>query len=237
MRAGGLLPALRLALRVQVRAGFPQVYLGVALVLAAALRWVVPEWRELLLPALLLGEPGTLGIFLVAAHRFYDRNQRADAALLVTPIGDAAFIAAPVLATTLWGTAAGLAIQALVLGVDARLVALAAPLALTVAFSGLVGWLVAGLFGEFTRFLLGSVPATLVLLLPIVGLVAGLPPEALVWLPSQWALVAFAETASAAPDPALVLACCAGLAAGCALGMTAAERIFRERVRAAAEVS
>ncbi len=235
--ATGLANAVRLAMRVQAAARFPHVYLGVALALALVLRFVLPQWRELVLPVLLLSEPGTLGIFLVAAHRFYDRNQRADAALLVTPLGEAAFVAAPVLATTVWGTAAGLLIQGVGLGVDERLVFLVIPMALSVALSGLVGWLLAGVFAEFTRFLLGSAPAVLLYSLPVVTVVGWLPPVALVWLPSQWALTAFAELTRATPDPALLVACCAGLAAANALGMTLAMRVMRARVRPAVEVA
>lgn len=239
MRAGsaGLANAVRLALRVQAAARFPHVYLGVALVLALALRFGLPQWIDLALPVLLLTEPGTLGVFLVAAHRFYDRNQRADAALLVTPLGEAAFVAAPVLATTVWGTAAGLLIQSVAHGVDSRLALLVVPLALSVALSGLVGWLVAGVFAEFTRFLLGSVPAVLLFTLPVVTVVGVLPPEALVWLPSQWALSAFSELTRPTPDLALVFACCAGLAAANALCMTLAVRVMRVRVRPAVEVA
>lgn len=235
--AAGLANAVRLALRVQIAAGFPQVYLGVALALALALRFGLPQWIEFGLPVLLLSEPGTLGIFLVAAHRFYDRNQRADAALLVTPLGEAAFVAAPVLATTVWGTAAGLLIQAVALGVDARLALLVIPMALSVALSGLVGWLAAGVFAEFTRFLLGSAPIVLLYSLPVATVAGLLPPLAFVWLPSQWALTAFSELAGTTPNTALLAACCAGLAAANALGMTLAVRVMRTRVRPAVDVA
>jgi fluoroquinolone transport system permease protein len=221
--AAGLANAVRLALRVQAAARFPHVYVGVALLLALALRFGLPEWIDVALPILLLNEPGTLGIFLVAAHRFYDRNQRADAALLVTPLSEAAFVAAPVLATTVWGTAAGLLIQAVAQGVDTRLALLVVPMALSVALSGLVGWLLA--------------PVVLIYSLPIATVVGVLPPEALVWLPSQWALTAFSELANTTPNLALVFACCAGLAAANALGMTLAVRVMRARVRPAVEVA
>ena len=41
----------------------------------------------------------------------------------------------------------------------------------------------------------------------------------------------------ASPDPALLSACCAGLAAANALGMTLAVRVMRSRVRPAVEVA
>jgi hypothetical protein len=73
--------------------------------------------------------------------------------------------------------------------------------------------------------------------LPIATVVGVLPPEALVWLPSQWALTAFSELANTTPNLALVFACCAGLAAANALGMTLAVRVMRARVRPAVEVA
>jgi hypothetical protein len=233
----GLLNAVRLALRVQAAARFPHVYLGVALALAGLVRFAFTDLTQWAVPVLLLGEPGTLGIFLVAAHRMYDRNQRADAALLVTPVGEAAFVAAPVLATTAWGTAAGVLIQAVALGIDARLALLVVPLALCVSLSGLLGWLLAGIFSEFTRFLLGCFPVVLLYSLPVLTVFGLLPPEAFLVLPSQWAVTAFVELTGPSPDPALLCACCAGLAAANALGMTLAVRVMRSRVRPAVEVA
>ena len=214
--------ALALALRVQSRARFPHVYLGVAVALAALLRLAAIEWRELLLPLLLLGEPGTLGLYLVAAHRYYERNSGMDVALRVTPLPRATVVAAPVLTTACLGTLAGLTIQALVLGVDARLVWLAPPLFGLVVFSGLVGFALAERFAEFTRFLLGSVVPNLVLSLPFTTALGWVPPLWLVWLPSQWAVSAFVEVTRGEPDPALWAACCAGLAAANAAAMLVA---------------
>ena len=217
-----LLAALALALRVQARARFPHVYLGVALALAALLRLAADEWRELLLPVLLLGEPGTLGLYLVAAHRYYERNSGMDIALRVTPLPRASVVAAPVLTTACIGTLAGLTIQALVLGVDMRLVWLAPPLFGLVAFTGLVGFALAERFAEFTRFLLGSVAPNLLLSLPFATALGWLPPLWLVWLPSQWAVSAFVDVTRGKPDPALWAACCAGLAAANAAAMLVA---------------
>jgi fluoroquinolone transport system permease protein len=214
--------ALALALRVQSRARFPHVYLGVAVALAALLRLAAVEWRELLLPLLLLGEPGTLGLYLVAAHRYYERNSGMDVALRVTPLPRATVVAAPVLTTACLGTLAGLIIQALVLGVDVRLLWLAPPLFGLVVFSGLVGFALAERFAEFTRFLLGSVVPNLVLSLPFTTALGWVSPLWLVWLPSQWAMSVFVQMSRGEPDPALWAACCAGLAAANAAAMLVA---------------
>jgi fluoroquinolone transport system permease protein len=214
-----LAAALTLALRVQARASFPHVYLGVAVALAGLLRMASTEWRELLLPVLLLGEPGLLGLYLVAAHRYYERNNGMDTALRVTPLPRATVVAAPVLVTAAQGTLAGLIIQGLVLGVDARLLWLVPPLFGLVVFSGLVGFALAERFSEFTRFLLGSVPANLLLNLPFTTALGWIAPVWLVWIPSQWAVSGFVSIARGAPDPVLWSACCAGLAAADAAAM------------------
>jgi fluoroquinolone transport system permease protein len=217
--SASLAAALRLSLAVQTRAKFPHVYLGVALVLALALRLLADDWRPVLLPVLLLGEPGTLGLYLVAAQRYYARNEGTDVALQVTPLAPSLEIAAPILVTAVLGTVAGVLIQSIALGIDARLALLVPPLFFTVVLSGVVGVFLADVFSEFTRFILGSIPAIVAFQLPLASLLGWLPPIALAWLPSQWSLSAFTTLTSDAVNGPLWAACCAALAATSGAGM------------------
>lgn len=235
--AARLAHAVRLVLLVQARSRFPHVYLGVALAMTVAVRLLARQHAELVVPALLLGEPGTLGVFLVAGQRFLERNERSATALLVTPLPSGTSIAALVIGTALVGTAAGAVLQGGVLGVDARLALLLPPLFLTVTLSGLLGYVLSGYFSEFTRFILGAVPPLFVYSLPFASHFGLVPPLALVWLPTQWSIAAFANLARPEPDLAAWSAECAALAAANAAGFQWAQHVFRTRIRGRLEVA
>lgn len=202
MAPARLLAAVRLTLAVQARSRFPHIYFGLALLTLTAFRFTaLGDHVELLLPAFLLGEPGSLGVYLVAAQRYLERNEGSATALRVTPLRCAESVAAPVLATALVGTGAGALIQAGVLGVDLRLLALLPPLFLTVTLSGLLGFWLSIRFREFTRFLLGSMPPLAVYSLPLVAFFGLAPRWAFAWVPTDPGLAAFANLVQPAPEP------------------------------------
>ncbi len=186
-----LLGAVRLTLVVQSRSYFPHVYLGLALLVLAAFRLTaLADYATLLLPAFLLGEPGTLGVYLVAAQRYLERIEGSVTALRVTPLRRGESVAAPVIATGLVGTGAGALLQAGVLGVDLRVLALLPPLFLTVTLSGLLGFWLSILFRDFTRFILGSALPILVFSLPLFSYFGLAPRWAFVWVASDFGLTA-----------------------------------------------
>jgi hypothetical protein len=187
--------AVRLVLRVQWRAKFPHVYLGLAVGMAILLRTVLSDFSELLFAPFLLGEPATLGVLLVAAQSYFDRNEGSVRALAVTPLGVGEYATALAVGTAVWGVLAGVLIQAIVLGVDGRLLLLIPPLFAMAVFSGLVGLAVSSLFSEFTRALLGHIPFVALLLLPNLSYFGLSPDLAFAWLPSDAALRAFAALA------------------------------------------
>lgn len=200
--AARLLGAVRLTLAVQARSRFPHIYFGLALLTLAAFRFTgLADHVALLLPAFLLGEPGSLGVYLVAAQRYLERSEGSATALRVTPLRRGESVAAPVVATGLIGTGAGALIQAGVLGVDLRLLALLPPLFLTVTLSGLLGFWLSIQFREFTRFILGSVAPLAIYSLPFVSYFGLAPRWAFAWVPTDAGLAAFANLVQPAPDP------------------------------------
>ncbi len=191
-----VLRAARLALAVQARSRFPQIYFGVALATVLVFRFTpAAAFAEVWIPAFLLGEPGTLGIYLVAAHRYLERNERSDLALVVTPLRPLEAALGLVLATALLGTGAGLLVYVGSLGLDGAVLALALPLFLTVTLSGLLGVALAGVFSEFTRFLIGSIVPVTVYSLPFAAHFGLLPRAATLWVPSDPALGVFGALA------------------------------------------
>jgi fluoroquinolone transport system permease protein len=227
------LNAVRLFLLAQWRGRFPHVYLGMALLTVLGFRLAIPEqYAESLVPAFLLGEPGTLALTLVAAQAYLERGDRSVTALAVTPLRSGEYVFAMVLASALVATLAGMAIQGGVLGVDLRLVLLLPLLLLTATLAGFLGLGLSARFSEFTRFLvMGLMPAILVIQLPFLSYFGLAPRLAFVWIPSDAALFGLANLARPDPDP-LHYALYAALLLGYnVIAFRWARRSFQERVR------
>lgn len=237
--SGRLRNALQLHLRLQYRCRFPHVYLGLALLTVLGFRFTVPErYAELLLPAFLLIEPGTLALTLVAAQAFLERGERSVAALAVTPLRCAEYVLALVLASAMVATLSGALVQGGVLGVDRRLVLLLPPLFLTATLSGFVGLALSTHFREFTTYLVAAlIPAMLLAWLPLLGYFELLPRLATLWVPSDAALYALANLARPRPGAAAYTGYTALLLGYNVIALGWASRLFERRVRQRLEVA
>jgi hypothetical protein len=188
-----ILAGVRLFLAVQYRSGFIHVYLGVSLFTVAIVRVFLPEgWREILVPVLLLTEYGVVGVYLIAAQSYLARIENSTEALSVTPLRRGERIVAMVLAATLTAVGAALMFAIGVLGAEARVALLIAPLTASAVLAGAVGLVVASRYVEFTRFIVGSIPVSTVFALPLLSFFGLVPRYAFAWLPWDAALYAFA---------------------------------------------
>lgn len=194
--------AARLVLAVQTRAYFPHVYLAIAVLTVVALRFVIPaEAASVLLPVFLVSEQGVVAMVLVAAHIYLERNEGSATALAVTPLRSGEYLAALVLGSSVFASICGAVIWAGVVGLDLRVVLLIPPLLLLSVFSGLVGVALTSRFGEFTSFLMGgAMTGTTILSLPFLSYFAVTPRWSFAWLPSDWALNAFAALLASEPS-------------------------------------
>jgi hypothetical protein len=231
--------AANLVFTLQRRSYFPQIYLAMAATTILVLRLTpLRELVEDLVPVLLLGEYGTLGLMLVAAHRFFEQNERSVTALVVTPLRSGEYLIALVVASAVAPTLAGVAMQAFALGFDARLAALAPLLFLTCCLAGLGGYAMSTRFDEFTHFLISVVPpVSTLLLLPLLAHFDYLPRAIFVWLPSDPAFFAFAELASESPSPTRLAFYTAELLAWNAAAFLLARHSFHTRVRSRLETA
>jgi len=190
------LSAVRLLLTVQRRAGFLHVYAGMTIVTVLLVRLALPSaWHVWAVPAVLLGEYGTMGLFLTAAHGYLERIEGSDAALVVTPLLPREQVAAMVAAPALVATLSGVALVAAILGLDARTLLLLPPLGLTATLAGALGIVLASRHAEFTRFLVAAVPVVTVFSLPYLSYFGVTPRWSFAWLPWDAALFAFAALA------------------------------------------
>jgi hypothetical protein len=197
-----VLVAVRLLLTVQRRSGFLHVYLGVAVATILAIRFGIPaSWYPYAVPALLLGEYGTMGVFMTGAHRYLERIEGSNVALVVTPLTPAEQTAAMILAPALVATAAGSAVQIGVLGFDARALLLVPPLFLTAVLAGITGIVLSSRCREFTGFIIASVPVTTLFSLPYLSFFGAVPRWSFVWLPWDASLFSFGNLAR--PEPVL----------------------------------
>jgi len=187
-----LLHAIRLVLTIQLRAKFPQIYVGIAILAVIVFRTMIPrEVIPLALPAFLFGEPGSLGIMMVAAQRYMERGERSVVALAVSPLTGIEYVTALIVGSALVPTAATALIQLGVQGLDVRVALVIPPLLLIAVVSGSLGLMLSMVFSEFTRFILGAIPPITIYSLPFLSFFGLAPLWAFKWIPSDSALVIF----------------------------------------------
>lgn len=228
-----LTTTLRLELLIQARCFFPHTYLALAVLTVVAFLFALPEpYQAWLVPPLMLGEPALLGLMLVGGMRYLEKNEGSLSALVVTPLRDGEYLIGTVLASVLLACAAGVVIQAGVIGFDIRIALLIPPLFLVASIVGLLGLALSTYAAEFIHFLMTrAVPVTALLQAPLLAYFDVLPRWVFAWVPTDPALFAFALLASDAFDPALYTFYVAELAVFCALAFAWALYCFRTRVR------
>jgi len=218
--------AMRLFLAVQYRSGFVQVYFGLALFTVILVRGFVPaSFHRLVVPALLLGEYGTMGVFMVAAQSYLARGERSTLALSVTPLTSFERVASLVLSSGLVAVAAGVFVFAGIVGLDWRVALLVPPLLATTVLSGSVGLVIASRYSEFTRFLMGAIPVVTVFSLPFLSLFGLVPRLTFSWLPWDAALFSFANLAADVPSAGLYVVLSAQLFLFALIALRWAERV------------
>jgi hypothetical protein len=147
------LVATQLVLTVQWRARFPQIYFGVAILAVVVFRTLIPaELVPLAVPPFLFGEPGSLGILMVAAQRYMERGERSVVALAVTPLTSGEYVSALIFGSAIVPTLATAMIQAGVLGVDARVADSALVIFGMLARDRVDAWAYAGSLGLLCLF-------------------------------------------------------------------------------------
>ncbi len=201
------LAALRLALLAQRRGGFFYAYALVTATAVGVMRFLLPsEWVEAALPVFLLVEPGILGIQLVGAQCYLERVQRSDTALAVSPLRPAEHLAAMTCATALVAAAAGVVTFVGVVGLEARALLLVPPLFLCTVFSGLIGFAISLRHDDFSRFIMGSIPWTAVVQVPLLAHLGAASWAAVVWVPTAPALLAFRAVVEEGSGPVSTVA-------------------------------
>lgn len=196
MRPRRLAAATALFLLVQARSGFVHVYALVSIATVLFVRALLPEtWRPIVVPAVLLGEYGTMGVFMVGGLHYLGRIEGSAAALVVSPLTHREQVVAMILAPALVATPAGLLVHVGLLGLDESSLLLVPPLLLTTWIAGACGLALASRYADFTQFLVAAIPVVTVFSLPYLSLFDVVPRFTFVWLPWDAALFSFADLA------------------------------------------
>ncbi|HSV55814.1 MAG TPA: hypothetical protein VLH39_01735 [Magnetospirillaceae bacterium] len=173
-----LLPFIRNDFRLLWRHGFAIAYLVVALVYAAVLSALPREWADLVLPVLAWSDAALFCFFFAGTSVCLDLAQRTFRALFVSPLPPWAYflVKAANLSVLSFGMAAAVSLSSR--GFEFRPLPLAICVLAGGAPSALIGAAVALRLRTVNRFLVGSIPAFLVLSLPVLRYAAD------PWLPS-----------------------------------------------------
>lgn len=181
--------ALRLEVRVQVRAGFVAVGAFMAAVWVVILR-LLPAWSlSLATPLVIFLDLATVGYFLMAALVLYDRGEATLLALLVSPLRFWEYLAARL--AVLAALALALALPVALAGVGAAFDPgiLVIGVVLTAVLTSLAGFVIVAPFRSISDFLLPSGLPLTAMGLPLVDQLGWWPHPTFALLPTHGALL------------------------------------------------
>ncbi len=217
---------------------FIHVYAIVGASSFAVLRLVFdPATSQEILPALLVYEPGLLGLVLSGAYLFFERAAGTLAALRVSPLQGVEYAAALAFGSAVVSTCFAVLLHAAVVGPGAgRSFAVAAIVFLFSLASGAIGLALASAFDDLVNFLVAAVvPIVLASQAALLAYYEVVPSSYFAWVPAYSALrlLGVAMT-SMAPDlwvalhlTALMACAFVSLWLGC---RGVRQRIFRDAV-------
>lgn len=201
--AARLAVAVGTDVRLQWRNRFYLVYLLISVGYIAGLLAAPREARPLALGLLLFSDPAVLGFFFIGALVFLERGDGTLAALAVTPLGTAEYVASKVLSLTVLALAACVGITAAVRGGEAHYGWLVVGVVLTSASFVLLGLVAATRTGTVNRYMLSAPLWTPPLLLPLAEPLGLVESKWLMALPTGAGLHLILGAVGAAPaEPA-----------------------------------
>lgn len=185
-----LASALKQDLRLQYRHGFYHIYAIISVVYIIVLRYSPAAVRDLLLIMLIFSDPGMLGFYFIAAIVLFEKDARSLQAISVTPLRPSEYLLAKAISLSTLAVLASTVVAGATWGLIPRLLLLVPVVGLCGALVVFGGFAFVARHNTFSLFLLQSVPALLVLGIPILGLVGLVHSPLFYLLPSYAALLA-----------------------------------------------
>lgn len=162
-----MLSLLRSDIRFQYRYGFYFLYL-IFTVLYIALLFALPaSWREKAAALLIFTDPAAMGLFFMGAIVLYEKSERVLDSIAISPAKPREYVLAKLLSIGLISTAAALAIG-IPAGTAAHPVRLIAGVFLCSCLFSSIGLIIGGRVSTLNRFLLLTVPAEILIVVPAV---------------------------------------------------------------------
>ena len=166
------------------RHGFALAYLVVAVLFAAVLSALPDAWADAVLPVLAWSDPAFFCFFFAGASVCLDLDQGTFRALFASPLRPSVYLVVKAANLSILAFLMAAAVSVSARGMDFRLWPLAAAALAGGIPSAVLGASLALRLKTVNRFMIGSMPAFLVLALPIAEYAAGR------WLPSWFAVLA-----------------------------------------------
>jgi len=193
------------------RHGFAAAYLVIAVLFAAVLSALPRVWVDQVLPVLAWSDPAFFCFFFAGASLCLDLSQGTLRALFASPLRPSTYLVIKAANLGILSFAMAALISASARGTDFRLWPLAASALAGGAPSAVLGAAMALRLKTVNRFMIGSMPAFLLLSLPLVEYAAGryLPPWfaiAALAMPTNGALVFARYAYATVPGTELALA-------------------------------
>lgn len=171
-------------LRLLWRHGFAMAYLLIAVLFAAILSALPPDWADVVLPVVAWSDPAFFCFFFAGASLCLDLSQGTLRALFASPLRPATYLVIKAANLGLLSFAMAVLVSTSARGADFRLWPLAAAALAGGAPSAVMGAALALRLKTVNRFMMGSMPAFMLLSLPLVEYAAGR------YLPTWFALIA-----------------------------------------------
>lgn len=169
------------------RHGFAVAYLVVAVLYAAVLSALPRAWADSALPVLAWSDPAFFCFFFAGASVCLDVAQGTFRAMFASPLRPSTYLVIKAANLALLALAMAVVVSASSRGTDFRLWPLAASALAGGAPAAVIGAVLALKLKTVNRFMIGTVPAFLLLALPAVEYAAG------GYLPGWFAVLAFAS--------------------------------------------
>ena len=217
-----VLPLVKGDFRLQLKYGFCGLYLLLSALYIGVLLLLPQDIRRTAATLMIFSDPAAMGLFFLGAMVLFEKSQRVVCSLAVAPITPRAYVLSKLLSLSVISTGAAFAIF-LFMGGGLPLLSLLAGVFLSSLLFSAVGMLLAARAATLNGFLLSTIPAELVIMLPAAAYMLGFSPAALLAHPGVCAIVLLSGADHAIPAFFVLLLWTAGFFC---LAVKAAGRMF-----------
>ena len=174
--------------RLQYKYGFYMLYLLLCALYAGVLLLLPEDIRGMAAVIMIFSDPAAMGLFFLGAMVLFEQSQHVVQSLAVSPVSAKEYVLSKLLSLSLVSTGAGLLIALFAAG-SLNILSLLPGVFLGSLLFSAVGMILAAHAATLNRFLLSTVPAEILIILPAVAWLFGIRPEALILHPGVCVIV------------------------------------------------